>query len=184
MSDQAHKPKNFAFIDGANLHKGVSYLGWKLDYRRFRVWLKDKYSVSRAYIFIGLIPANKELYSYLQECGFHLIFKEVTYNGAGEVKGNCDAELVLRAARDAYENAFERAVLVTSDGDYACLVSFLSQKRKFAVLISPREKCSILLKRLGIPIVYLETQKNNLSLKIKEPSAGTEPSKGLFRGNG
>jgi hypothetical protein len=31
---------NFAYIDGANLHKGVNGLGWSLDYRRFRIWLK------------------------------------------------------------------------------------------------------------------------------------------------
>ena len=37
------KKNNFAFIDGANLHKGVNGLGWKLDYERFRVWLSEKY---------------------------------------------------------------------------------------------------------------------------------------------
>jgi len=48
------KENNFAYIDGANLYNGSNSLGWKLDYRRFRVWLKDKYSVERAYLFIGL----------------------------------------------------------------------------------------------------------------------------------
>lgn len=65
---------NFAFIDGANLHKGVRELGWSLDYRRFRVWLKEKYSIERAYIFIGLVPGNKDLYTFLQEAGFKLVF--------------------------------------------------------------------------------------------------------------
>ena len=36
------KENNFAFIDAANLHKGISWLGWELDYDRFRVWLKEK----------------------------------------------------------------------------------------------------------------------------------------------
>ncbi len=36
------KENNYAFIDAANLHKGVSSLGWELDYDRFRVWLKEK----------------------------------------------------------------------------------------------------------------------------------------------
>jgi len=30
--------RNFAFIDGQNLHVGVTHLGWKLDWRRFRVY--------------------------------------------------------------------------------------------------------------------------------------------------
>ena len=47
------------YIDGANLHKGINELGWKLDYARFRVWLKDKYSADTVYLFIGLIPKNK-----------------------------------------------------------------------------------------------------------------------------
>ena len=70
---------NYAFIDGANLHRGVKGLGWELDYRKFRVWLKEKYSVSKAYIFIGLISEKKDLYAYLQEVGYILIFKEITH---------------------------------------------------------------------------------------------------------
>ena len=57
---------NFAYIDGANLHKGVASLGWRLDYKRFRVWLSEKYGVKRAYLFLGLIPKYKELYKYLR----------------------------------------------------------------------------------------------------------------------
>ncbi|TSD06001.1 MAG: Uncharacterized protein Athens071412_148 [Parcubacteria group bacterium Athens0714_12] len=52
------KENNFAYIDGANLHKGVKGLGWNLDYRRFRVWLREKYFIEQAYIFIGLVPRS------------------------------------------------------------------------------------------------------------------------------
>lgn len=31
---------NIAYIDAANLHKGLANLGWRLDYKRFRVWLR------------------------------------------------------------------------------------------------------------------------------------------------
>jgi len=102
---------NFAYIDGANLHKGVEELGWSLDYTHFRVWLKEKYQIGRAYIFIGLIPGNKNLYTFLQEAGFTLVFKETTYDGAGKVKGNCDADLVLKAVVDYYEKQFGKAII-------------------------------------------------------------------------
>ena len=46
------KENNFAYIDGANLHKGILELGWRLDYQRFRVYLRDKYAISKAYIFL------------------------------------------------------------------------------------------------------------------------------------
>lgn len=170
---------NVAYIDGANLHKGISGLGWKLDYGRFRIWLSEKYKVSQAYLFLGLVPKYKNLYTQLQEQGFTLIFKEVTYDGNGKVKGNCDADIVVRAMRDAYENTFDMAVLVSSDGDYASLVSFLIEKDKLGIILSPAvaEKCSILLKRTGAKIAYLNDQKIILaSQKEKAPNAdGTAP---------
>lgn len=158
------REKNFAYIDGANLHKGVKNLGWKLDYARFRVWLKEKYDVAQANLFIGLIPEYKDLYVRLQEAGFVLIFREVTYDADGKVKGNCDADLVLHAMQGAYENSFDKAVLVSSDGDYAGLVKFLIERGKFETILSaePVSKCSVLLKRTGAKIAYLNDQKSIL----------------------
>ena len=47
------KENNYAFIDSNNLYQGLSkdiikkdqkvYSGWQLDYKRFRVYLSDKY---------------------------------------------------------------------------------------------------------------------------------------------
>jgi len=163
------KENNYAYIDGANLHKGVHSLGWKLDYARFRVWLKDKYQVKKAYIFIGLIPSYKDLYKYLQESGFILVYKEVVYDGNGKPKGNCDADLVLQTAIDAYEIKFDKAVIVASDGDYASLVNFLKLKDKIGIILSPanKDKCSILLKRTGVSIAYLNDQKSILQIQRK-----------------
>lgn len=159
------KQNNFAYIDGANLHNGIASLGWRLDYKRFRVWLSEKYSVQSTYIFIGLIPRYKDLYKHLQECGFTLIFKEVVYNSDGRPKGNCDADLVLQSVCDAYENKFDRAVIVSSDGDYAGLVKFLNDKQRLVVVVSPsnEKKCSILLKRTEAKISYINDQKSILS---------------------
>ena len=156
---------NFAYIDGANLHKGVADLGWKLDYKRLRLWLINKYKIKRAYLFLGLIPQYKDLYTHLQEVGFTLVFKETTYDGNGKVKGNCDADLVLRAVCDAYENNFDRAVIISSDGDYASLVKFLQEKNKLLSIISPSNHCSVLLKRTSARIIYLDWVKNKVNKK-------------------
>ncbi len=162
------KENNFAYIDGANLHEGVKSLGWHLDYKKFRVWLSEKYGVKSAYLFMGLIPAYGALYKYLQECGFTLVFKEVVYDGIGKPKGNCDADLVLQAVCDTYENKFVKCIIVTSDGDYAGLVSFLRKKNKLQMLISPNNKCSYLLRKQSIPLSYLDNQKNKLIAAVKE----------------
>jgi uncharacterized LabA/DUF88 family protein len=164
-----NKGNNNAYIDGANLHNGIAGFGWELDYARFRIWLTEKYKVKNAYIFIGLIPKYKELYKYLQECNFTLIFKEVVYDGDGKPKGNCDADLVLQTTRDAYDNKFNRAVIVSSDGDYAGLVKFLKERGKLRIILSPhtKDKCSILLKRTDAPITYI----NNVRLFLEKEKA-------------
>jgi uncharacterized LabA/DUF88 family protein len=164
------KEKNYAYIDGANLHRGVISLGWELDYARFRIWLKDKYKVEIAYLFLGLIPKYKSLYLSLQKAGFILVFKEVIYDDAGKPKGNCDADLVLQAACDAYEEKFNKAVIVSSDGDYSGLVKFLLTRKKLKTILSPLsyEKCSILLKRTNASITYINDQRSLLKNFKKE----------------
>lgn len=155
---------NFAYIDGSNLHKGVSELGWRLDYKKFRVWLTEKYNVRKAYLFLGFLSSNTNLYRDLQNWGYTIIFKPTVPDGDGEVKGNCDAEMVLQATSDMYEKYYDKAVLITGDGDFACLVKFLQEKERFLVLISPNHrKASVLLRRVvSGNIVFLERMKNRL----------------------
>jgi len=159
------KENNFAYIDGANFHKGNKSLGWELDYKRFRIWLAEKYGVKIAYIFLGLVPKYKELYKYLQECGFVLIFKQVNYTDNGTVKGNCDAILVLNAVSDFYEKKCDNIVIVSSDGDYAELIEFLNNKKSLLSVVSPSNKCSYLLRRQNVPLLYLDTQRKRLESK-------------------
>ena len=174
-----NKDNNIAYIDAANLHKGIKNQGWSLDYVRFRVWLREKHVVQTAYLFIGLVPKYKDLYTTLQQAGYVLIFKETIMDASGMPKGNCDADLVLRAVVDVFETNFKRAVLVSSDGDYAVLVKFLLERNKLRAILSPhkKDKCSILLKRTGAPITYLdEVRTLTGSEKEKAPNAdGTAP---------
>ena len=76
------KQSVFAFIDSNNLHLGVLSQGWKLDWRKFRQYLRNKYNVNKAYLFIGQVAGNEALYAFLQETGFLLIFKpRVVFEG-------------------------------------------------------------------------------------------------------
>ena len=79
---------NSAFIDSQNVNLGVQSLGWKLDWRRFRVYLAEKYGVGKAFLFIGYIPNNQQIYTFLQEAGFILVFKPVLAKKAADAKGN------------------------------------------------------------------------------------------------
>ncbi len=144
---------NFAFIDSQNLHLGIRKdLGWSLDYGRFRIYLQEKYGVTKAYVFIGFVESNSELYKSLQEKGYILIFNPTLKYRDGHTKGNCDAELVLQVMIDYAE--YHKAVLVTGDGDFHCLVDYLIRKDKFKKLLIPnQQRYSALLKRF--PSEYL-----------------------------
>lgn len=180
--------KASAYIDGANLHKGIGQLNWELDYGKLRVWLRDKYEITEAYLFLGFISEYKALYTRLKEQGYLLVFKEITYGSNGKVKGNCDADLVVKVMKDAYENKFNEAILVSSDGDYASLISFLLERKKLKGVLSPAlpKKCSILIKRTGAKIAYLNDQKTILASgknQMKKPPMRTKSHKGLSRGD-
>lgn len=137
---------NYAFIDGQNVNLGIRELGWKLDFRKFRVYLRERYLVDKAYYFIGYVPENQDLYQSLRECGFILIFKPTFRNIDGKVKGNCDAELVLHSMIEY--GSYEKAVVVSGDGDFYCLVNYLRETDKLKTVLAPnRAKYSGLLKQ-------------------------------------
>jgi uncharacterized LabA/DUF88 family protein len=130
--------KNYAFVDSQNLNLGIKSSGWKIDFQRFRVYLKDKYSVEKAFLFIGYIKGNEKLYADLQKFGYICIFKPTLELPDGKVKGNVDAELVLHTILE--KDNYEKAVIVSGDGDFHCLVDHLIDVNKLEVVLIPNEK--------------------------------------------
>lgn len=141
----------YAFIDGQNLNLGVKndvlsdegkllYRGKQLDYRKFRHYLREKYKVSQAYMFIGMVPTNNSLYTYLQRCGFTLVFKTIsTYmdtHGQTITKGNVDTDIVLWSVGRLAEE-YDQAVFVSGDGDFLSLYEYLEEKGKLCRIIVP-----------------------------------------------
>ena len=158
-----------AYVDFSNLKFGISQSGWSLDYKSFRSWLRDKFGVTKAILFMGLIPNNFELYNYLQNIGYDISFKPTITNKEGRTKGNVDGELILSIARDFYENNLKNAVLVSGDGDYHCIVEFLKEKNILVQIVSPNRKyLSLLLKRTNVPIVILDQFIEKLKLNKEE----------------
>ena len=158
------KENNYAFIDSQNLNLAIQDQGWKLDLKRFRIYLYDKFSVSKAFMFIGFVPTNQSLYTSLQEYNYILVFKPTLILPNGKVKGNVDAELVLHAMTE-YQN-YNKAVIVTGDGDFHCLIDYLKRHDKLKRLIIPnRNKYSSLLSKLGLDLHFLNDLKNKLEYK-------------------
>ena len=137
--------KIFAFIDSQNLHLSILSLGWKLDFQRFRVYLREKYHVRKAYLFIGFMTENVELYKRLQEMDYICVFRPTLIGTDGKTKGNVDAELVLHAMIE-FPN-YDKAIIVSGDGDFQCLAKYLLEQGKLGALLIPnQDKYSALLK--------------------------------------
>ena len=158
---------NFAFIDAQNVQMGVKELGWKVDWKRLRIYLKEKFSVNVAYIFLGYIKEYQPLYISLQRAGYILVFKEILRSKTIiKIKGNIDAELVLQTMID-----YDQTVIITSDGDFSCLVRYLAEKNKLGHLLSTHLKsCSVLLKKSARgKIDYLDEIRNKIEYKKIRP---------------
>ena len=154
------------YIDGNNLYRSAKELGFDIDYKKFRGWLRQKYIPQNVYLFIGLVPNRSKFYEQLQEFGFILVFKQ-TVSFEGKIKGNCDAELVLKTVSDFYTKNFDLAILVTGDGDFSCLVEFLKENNSIKNIISPdKDKCSFLLRNKNTEITFLNDQYHKFSKKV------------------
>jgi uncharacterized LabA/DUF88 family protein len=153
--------KNYAFIDSQNLNLSIRDQGWVLDFRKFRKYLEDKYSIVKAFLFIGYVPQNQALYTKLQDDGYILVFKPTLILPDGKVKGNIDAELVLHAMIEI--NNYSKALIVTGDGDFYCLVDYLRKKNKLLRLMIPnKHKFSSLLSKLMEHIVFMNDLRGKL----------------------
>jgi len=152
---------NYAFIDSQNLNLSIREMGWLLDFKRFRKYLEDKYCVKKTFIFVGYVATNESLYTSLQDYGYIIIFKPTLSLPDGRVKGNIDAELVLHAMIE-YAN-YDKAVIVTGDGDFHCLVEYLKKHNKLEKLIVPNHyKFSSLLRKFATDMVFMNELKRKL----------------------
>ena len=169
------RKKVYAFIDSQNLNLGTSksiyrnkkliYKGWKLDFKKFRKYLADKFRVEKALLFIGYIKKNERLYRSLKGFGYELVFKPTVNDNEGKPKGNVDAELVLYSAAVEYSN-YDNAIIVSGDGDFYCLLEFLRKQNKLGGIIIPNIKSeSSLLRPFQEYKTFVIFDKEKLELK-------------------
>jgi len=171
---------NYAFIDSQNLNLGIQKVGWKLDWRKFRQFLSDNYGVSKAYMFIGYMQENEALYEQMHDLGYAVVLKPTVESYKDEmgetalneenkkqvVKGNIDADLVLYAMKEAQN--YNKAVVVSGDGDFYSLCEYLVGKNKLLKILTPNWQYSSLLKEFDEYIQRLDTLKPQLSYRHKK----------------
>ncbi len=168
------EPQIYAFIDSQNVNVSTQKHGWKMDWRKLREFLRDKYGVTEAFMFIGYVPENEDMYKQLHESGFRIVLKP-TYDMTrprpeqeeGEekkpIKGNVDAELVLWAMKEI--NQYSKAVIVSGDGDFYCLVEYLVQQKKLLKLLPPSQHYSGLYNAFDEYVEQLDRYRSDLQYR-------------------
>jgi len=160
------KYNNYAFIDSQNLNLSILDQGWKLDFMKFKKYLSDKYRVRKAFLFLGYVPSNKNLYRSLKSYGYSIIFKPTLFLSNNAVKGNVDAELVLHAVIKMSE--YDKAMIVSGDGDFYCLIEYLKQQNKLLKLMIPNKyRYSSLFRKMRKDIVFMNELRGKLGYKTQ-----------------
>lgn len=173
---------NFAFIDNQNLNLGIQKNGWKMDWRKFRSFLKDQFDVDCAYMFIGYMPENEDLYNQMHDAGYLVVLKPTLsmFQAPGEdnqakddkddkkqVKGNVDVELVLWAVKEMPN--YNKAVIISGDGDFYGLVEYLKENDKLKNLLVPNRQYSTLLRQFDDYVVRLDQKRKELAYYHHRP---------------
>jgi len=81
-------------------------------------------------------------YTHFYKRLYIVVFKPTLFykdeDGNEQLKGNVDAELVLHSMIE-YQN-YDKAVIVTGDGDFHCLIEYLEKQGKLGRLLIPNRK--------------------------------------------
>ncbi len=178
----------YAFIDSQNLNVTVQKNGWKMDWKKFRAFLADKYGVTKAFMFIGYVPEFEDMYQQLHESGFLIVLKPTydmtrprpeqaeTTSDAGKpaphgkekeeerkTKGNVDADLVLWAMKELPN--YSQAIIVSGDGDFYSLVEYLEENKKLLKLLTPSGHYSGLYNKYDSYVERLDLSRRELAYR-------------------
>jgi len=164
------KERIFAFIDSQNLFLGIKSLGWELDYKKFYIYLQQKYSVDKVFMYIGFIEEYQSLYDFLTLAGFELIFKNTKRVGKGknDIKGNIDVDLTVDVINRLVN--YDRGIFVSADGDFCALYDYIIEKGKsITILIPNKKKYSIFLTKYSKSLRFMNDLDRKLGLDVKKP---------------
>ena len=189
----AKKPNTYAFIDSQNLNLGTQRMGWKLDWRKFRQHLEEKYGVTHAYTFIGYMSENESMYEYMHELGYLVVLKptiDVSPHPEGTPKVAATSSFD-QSAKDTDKKPddkdkekpiikgnvdaelvlyamkefpnYDQAIIVSGDGDFFSLAEYLEEQGKLAHIMTPNWQYSSLLKVFEPKIIRLDQLRRQLT---------------------
>ncbi len=185
MRRRGKKPeKIYAFIDSQNLNVSVQKYGWKMNWKKFRKFLTDRYGVDMAYMFIGYVPEHEDIYEKMHDAGYAVVLKptfdmsrprpeETAGKPEKPVKGNVDADMVLWAMKEMAN--YDKAIIVSGDGDFFALVEYLHQQGRLLKILTPTGQYSSLFRQFEDYVERLDNHRRELAYHDRRP--GQKPAR-------
>ena len=160
------------YVDAANIILSAQNLDFDLDIFKLVQHLKDSFRSAHIIYFTGNFKSKQEEFRALEQAGVELVYKEI-YNEQHKSKANCDVEISHRMTSDVLLGTVDKVVLLSGDGDFACLCDF-AQSKGVAVKVMAFDpvSCSRVIKRRQFTKVSYFIELGALILKEKPP-AGT-----------
>ena len=135
-------------------------------------------------MFIGYVPGGEDLYRQMKEAGYLVVLKPTVdmYMTEDELKdekhvtkGNADAELVLYAMKELKN--YKKAIVVSGDGDFHCLVEYLDSVGKLKSVMAPNDHYSTLYRDFEQYVHVLDTDRKTISYGPARRKRGHSNSK-------
>lgn len=125
------------FVDGNNLYGAQKKLGWTVDFYKLIAFAsKGGQMIDATYFTPTTSKTNPHIANMISRAGFSVISKPATEDKtSGEVyKANMDIELAVNVILSM--PTYDKAVLVTGDGDFEYILSVLRTHGKLFTIIS------------------------------------------------
>ena len=170
------------FIDGSNLHWGIkSYnednkTNLKIDYTKFiPILVKDRTLVRTMYYCSKPVPPTQpgqvKFFDYLRGIGIQVLDKPLKTRTDRDtqqtryVEKGVDVALATDLIGMAWENAYDVAVIVSGDADFAGAVSKVMSKGKNVEIASFRKSLSHELKDVSLAKMILDDYIHQIKLQ-------------------
>lgn len=105
--------------------------------RFLRSKMKKLPAGSRAHKTIDSYVSRAKFYKKLQDFGYTLVLRPTKVyrqpDGSKRLKANCDLEMALSIIKDIEK--YERALVLTSDGDFLPVLKFVKHKKKDVMVL-------------------------------------------------
>ena len=191
--DNNGQMKAGVFIDFSNFHYYLKKNGWEIDWKKFKAFLSNLYSVSAIYYYEGtlskaaffdIFPENtltdfifmkeaKERYlKFLRNNGFIVrqkLINRVFDSKEEKYKHKCNFDVELTIDAIDTIDSYDVFILCSGDGDFQKLIKYIKGKYKKTIIIAGKERLSKYLKKASNQVIFLKDIKCKIC-KIGSPA--------------